>query len=97
MSLSNLPTGISFDKLLTNIVEQIVNPIILLLSAGAFAIFLWGVFIFIKNAGDETKRAEAQSAILWGIIGLIIIFGAYGILNIATATFGLKQVVPITP
>ena len=82
----------SFNHLLNNIIIQIVNPLIILISAGAFVVFLWGVFIFIKNADDDTKRAEAQRAILWGFVGLIIIFGVYGILNIALGTFGLPPV-----
>ncbi len=86
----------SFDHLLNNIIIQIINPLIILISAGAFAVFLWGVFIFIKNAGDDTKRADAQRSILWGLIGLAIIFGVYGILNIALGTFGLPPVSSIT-
>ncbi len=79
-------------KFLGNVVVQIVNPIILLLVAAAFVLFLWGVFEFIKNAGDETKRAEGQRAILWGIVGLVIMFGAFGIINIATKSFNLGTV-----
>lgn len=86
----------SFNHLLDNIIIQIINPLIILISAGAFVVFLWGVFIFIKNASDDTKRAEAQSAILWGLIGLAIIFGVYGILNIALNTFGLTSVSSLT-
>ncbi len=85
-----------FDKLLNGIILQIINPIMVLMSASAFVVFLWGVFIFIKNAGDDTKRAEGQRAILWGLVGLAIIFGAYGILNIALTTFGITSIVQIT-
>lgn len=81
---------------LAKVVTQIVNPIILLLVAAAFVTFLWGVFEFIRNADDETKRTEGQHAILWGLVGLVIMFGAYGIINIATATFNLQKVEPIT-
>jgi len=86
----------SFNHFLNNIIIQIINPLIVLISAAAFVVFLWGIFLFIKNAGDDTKRADAQRAILWGLIGLVIIFGVYGILNIALATFGLPPVAPIT-
>lgn len=71
---------------LGKVVVEIVNPIILLLSAVAFVVFLWGVFEFIAHAGDEGKRAEGKSAIMWGLVGLVIIFGAYGIINIALGT-----------
>lgn len=77
------------NQFLSKVVTQIINPIILLLAAAAFVVFLWGIFEFIAHAGEETKRAEGKSAILWGLVGLVIIFGAYGIINLALGTFGL--------
>ncbi len=80
------------NQFLGKVVVQIINPIILLLAATAFILFLWGVFEFIKVAGDEMKRSEGKRAIMWGIIGLVIIFGAYGIINLALGTFSLPPV-----
>lgn len=77
------------NTFLGKVVEQIVNPLILLLAATAFVVFVWGVFEFILHAGDEAKRSEGKRAILWGLIGLVIIFGAYGIINLAMGTFSL--------
>lgn len=85
------------DTFLGKVVVQIVNPIILLLAAAAFVLFLWGGFQFIRKAGDETARAEGRQAIMWGLIGLVIIFGAYGIINVATNTFNLAPVTKISP
>lgn len=75
------------EKFLGKVVTQIINPFILLLSAGAFVIFIWGVFEFIRDAGDGKKREEGKQALAWGIVGLVIIFGAYGIINLALGTF----------
>ncbi len=83
------------NTFLGKVVTQIVNPLILLLAAVAFVVFLWGVFEFIRQAGDETKRKEGRQAILWGLIGLVIIFGAYGIINVALGTFNLPPVTKI--
>ncbi len=77
---------------LEKVVVQIVNPIILLLAASAIVVFLWGVFEFIAHSGDEAKRTEGRSAIMWGIIGLVIIFGAYGIINLALNTFNIAPI-----
>ncbi len=77
------------NNFLTKVVTQIVNPIILLLTAAAFVVFIWGVFQFVVHAGDEGKRSEGRLAIMWGLIGLVIIFGAYGIINVALGTFNL--------
>jgi amino acid transporter len=80
------------NEFLGKVVVQIVNPIILLLAASAFVVFLWGGFEFIAHAGDEAKRVEGRRAIFWGLIGLVIIFGAYGIINIALGTFNLPSI-----
>jgi len=83
---------VKLNEFLGRVVEQVINPIILLLAASAFVVFLWGVFEFIAHAGDETKRAEGKSAIIWGLVGLVIIFGAYGIINLALGTFNLPPI-----
>lgn len=82
------------NAFLDKVVAQIVNPIILLLAAGAFIAVLWGIFEFIRHAQDSGKREEGQQAILWGIVGLVIIFGVYGILNLALGTAGLDTITP---
>lgn len=76
-------------EFLGKIVTQIIDPLILLMSAGAFVVFLWGVFEFVVNAGDAKKREEGRAAILWGLVGLVVIFGAYGIINVAITTFNI--------
>lgn len=84
------------NKFLGKVVVQIINPIILLLAASAFVVFLWGVFEFIAHAGDAGKREEGKQAILWGLVGLVIIFGAYGIINLALGTFNLPHIQKVT-
>lgn len=83
-------------QFLDKVVVQIINPILLLLSAAAFVLFVWGGFEFVAHAGDETKRKEGRRAILWGLVGLVIIFGAYGIINLALSTFNIPTITPGT-
>jgi len=80
------------NQFLDKVVIEIINPIILLLAGAAFILFLWGVFELIKGAGDEKAREEGRRAILWGLIGLVIIFGAYGIINVSLKTFDLPPI-----
>lgn len=81
-----------FHSFITAVAKQIVNPIIILLAIGAVIIFLWGVAQFVMNAGDSAGREEGRRHILWGLIGLVIIFGAVGLLNIALSTFGIDPI-----
>ncbi len=76
----------ALNAFLGKVVVEIINPIILLLAASAFVVFVWGVFEFIAHAADENRRTEGRRGIMWGLIGLVIIFGAYGIINLALGT-----------
>lgn len=80
----------TIDTFLGKVITQIIDPIILLLAAVAFVVFLWGVFEFIVNAGDAAKRKTGKEAIIWGLVGLTIIFGAYGIINVGLNAFNLR-------
>ena len=68
-----------------------------LVVAVAFVVFLWGAFEFVRNAGDAKKREEGRTALLWGLVGLVVIFGAYGLVNIALGTFGVENIQKTLP
>lgn len=79
-----------FYDFLGKVETAILNPLIELLALAAFVVFIWGVVEFIANAGNEESRAKGQRHILWGLIGLVIIFGAKAIIAIAAHTFGIS-------
>ncbi|MEM9336547.1 MAG: hypothetical protein AAGA35_01695 [Patescibacteria group bacterium] len=69
--------------------EIILFPIIFLLSTVALFVFLWGGFLFVANANNETAREEGRRRMLWGIIGLLVMVSAYALLSVFAGTFGL--------
>jgi len=75
------------DKFLSLLGTEIVNPIINLMFAFAVIYFLWGVYIYIKNAEKPEERSTGQKHIIWGIVGLVIMVSVFSILKIATGTF----------
>lgn len=74
------------DKFITGVTDQIIMPLITLLALIAFVVFVWGVVQMISAAGDEEKRTTGQKHILWGIVGMVILFGASGIVAFLKAT-----------
>lgn len=79
----------AFDKLINKILENIVNPIILLLMALAVVYFLYGVLIFIQNADNPDMRQEGYNHMIWGIIGIFIMVSAFGIKNLIGSSIGI--------
>lgn len=76
-------------KFLNSVNEHILNPIIMLLFAIATLVFVYGIFQFINSASADSKRDEGKQKILWGLVGMFIMFGAYGLINVILGTFDI--------
>jgi len=74
-------------EIIDNIVSAVVSPLVLLLTAAALVYFLYGVAVFIKNVDDEVERSKGKQHMIYGIIGLFIMLGAYGLIGILAGTF----------
>ena len=66
-----------------------LNVLVIVVVALALVFFLWGMTVFILNAGSEDKRAEGKQKMLWGIIALTVMFGIWGIVSILLLAFGI--------
>lgn len=77
-----------------------INPIIwnIYVFAGIiiFFVLLYGGFLFIMGAssGDEKKLAQSKQALTWGMIGLIVVFSSFWIIQIVQIFTGLNILNP---
>lgn len=79
----------SLTDLVAKIIGEVINPLIRLLVAAGFMVFLWGVVTYvIGSRGDEKKLDQGKRVMFWGIIGLFIMFAAWGIVKILCNFFG---------
>lgn len=76
------------DTLIEKILDNIVNPLVLLMIGLAVVYFLWGVFEFVRNAESSEERKKGGTHMLYGALGLFIMVTAYGILNLILRTIG---------
>jgi len=82
----------SLDTFLANTNRLIINPLISLLFALAVVFFLYGVFKFLANQENETKRTEGKMHMVWGVVGITVMLGVWTILNIILTTFNITDV-----
>ena len=75
----------NFDTLVGRL-TNIGNVVIELLIAFAVIYIIINVVRFIMS-GDDTKRSELRTSILWGIVGLFVILSIWGLVRILTNTF----------
>lgn len=79
----------NLNELLNKINSVILNPLLGLLFAVAFLMFIWGIFQFIGSAATDDGREKGKKNIMWGIVGMFIMIAVYGIIKVITGTFGI--------
>lgn len=81
----------SVGALLAKIDAYILNPLIILGFVVATVVFFYGIAEFIWSADSDTKREEGKKSILYGVVGLFIMFSVYGIINFILDTFNISK------
>jgi hypothetical protein len=71
-----------------NVINSVLVPILI---AVAFFTFLIGVYkYFILGAADDKSRQTGRMYVLWGIIGLVVVFAVWGLVNFVAGVFDLN-------
>jgi succinate dehydrogenase/fumarate reductase cytochrome b subunit len=78
------PASSPFNTFVGKVESAIINPLITVVALAAFILFIYGVFEFIQGADNDEKRKLGQIHIIWGLIGLTIMFGARTIVAVLT-------------
>lgn len=71
--------------------DLILNPLIFLAFGISFVYFLYSGVKFLSLDAGDTKRKETRDAMMWGIVGMVIMFSVFGIIQFVLATFGLSR------
>jgi uncharacterized membrane protein YiaA len=81
-------SSLSVSGLYTNILNQIIYPAEAVIFSVALIVFLWGVYGFIREADNEESRSTGRQHMIWGIVGMAIMVGAYGLVQVIKNTIG---------
>ncbi|MHB1086241.1 MAG: hypothetical protein ACYCZ0_00655 [Minisyncoccota bacterium] len=76
------------STLVDRFVDYIINPMILIVFATGFFLFVWGLVQFIYKL-DEGAQSSGKQHMLWGIVGMLIMVSVYGIIGLIDETFDL--------
>lgn len=81
----------SVAALIGKIGDVILTPLIFLMFALAVLAFLWGVYKYLVFIGSEEARRTGGRAMLYGIIGMLIMVAVIGIITIICNTLGIPD------
>lgn len=83
-----LASGESSGSFFGSLINQLVNPLIIFLTTLGVILFLYGIVRYLLNPADENIRTESKKHLVWGLIGMLIMFSVFGIINIIIKTLG---------
>lgn len=75
----------------SNIIPALVTTIFIIAIVVALLYLIWGGFKWLTSGGDKAAVQSAREHIVAAIVGLVLIFSAYFILNIALNFFIQKE------
>ena len=84
----NIQTG-TIQALVCKI-GDLLNLIIPIMIVLGIVFFVWGVISYVIG-GDEEAKKKGRSRMIWGIIGLVVIVGMWGLVSLVTTTFNLNN------
>ena len=68
----------------------IIQPAMAMIFAAGLFLFTWGLMQFLWNLDEGGAQTEGKWHMVYGLLGMFIMVSIWGILNIATATFGFS-------
>ena len=71
-------------------IGDILNTIVPILIALGVVYFVWGVITFVIS-NDEEAKTTGRNRMIYGIIGLVVIVGMWGLVRVVTNTFGVGR------
>ena len=80
-------------KFVVCFLEQFIVPF---LFAIAVVVFFWGMVKFMST-NDTAEREQGKQVMLWGVIGLAVMFCVWGLVYLFSSTFGVRDLIPQLP
>ena len=97
MAFAQLSGGVGDTTSLVSWLISVFNIASGLILTAAVIFFLWGVFQYVRSAGDEDAQKEGRAHIINGIIGIAVMVSVWGLVNFFTRSAGLSNTVQQAP
>jgi hypothetical protein len=73
------------------LIGNIIKTILTIVGALALAMFVYGGFTWLTSGGSAEKIQSGKKIIIWAVIGLVIIFASYTLVDFLLTAFGLQN------
>jgi len=78
------------DEIIGVVQSSLIRPVEGLLFALATLVFIYGVVEYMAGASNEEARTKGKTHMIWGLVGLFIMFSVSGIIAVLKNFFGVQ-------
>ncbi|HOX96399.1 MAG TPA: hypothetical protein PLI45_03375 [Candidatus Woesebacteria bacterium] len=75
---------------LSTLINPIITNVLIISGLAALVVILFAGFAFISAGGDKAKTAQASQMLTYGIIGLVVVVGAFLLTRLMGSIFGFN-------
>ncbi len=79
-------------KLMQSLNKHVINPLVKVLFVVALLVFAWGVIEFFLAKQTNESLEQGRQHMLWGIVGMAIMGGVFGIMYFIISTLGVTYI-----
>jgi len=72
------------------LIGQIINSVLGVVGSLALLMFVYGGITWMTSSGSQEKIKKGRDIIVWAVIGLAIVFSAYGLTRVIIMGVGAK-------
>lgn len=73
-----------------NAIQSVITLLLILAVVVAMFMLVWSGIRWTMSGGDKQKIQTARQHIIWTIIGLVIVFASFLVINVIGAVFGVE-------
>ena len=86
----DLPSTKTTWRGIFNVIRNIAFFAIPAIFAIGLIIFLWGLLMFLRAAGDESAADEGKRRIFWGVLVMFVMISVWGLVGIIVQLAGIR-------
>lgn len=75
------PLNLNTDAPIEDLVSRVIKAFLGIVGIIALVLFLYGGILWLTSAGNSSKVEEGRNVFVWAVLGLVVIFSSYVIVN----------------
>ncbi len=87
----NLENPLGENVTVPQLIGNVIKTLLAVVGALALAMFVYGGFTWLTSGGSPDKIKKGKDILIWAVIGLVVIFTSYSLVDFLLTAFGVAS------